>query len=71
MARIQREDLQALLNIRQGLIEDHERLLDGASAPASALVKQRDVAMAFARAISGIEEVLATGGDVTFEKAKR
>ena len=71
MARIQREDLQALLNIRQGLIQDHERLLDGASAPESALVKQRDVALAFAKAIRGLEEVLAVGGEITFEKPQR
>ena len=71
MARIQREDLQALLNIRQGLIQDHERLLDGASAPESALVKQRDVALAFAKAIRGLEEVLSVGGEITFEKPQR
>ena len=68
MARIQTQDLQAIMNIRQGLIEDHERLLDGASAPEAALVKQRDVALAFARAIRGLEEVLAEGGEIKFEK---
>jgi len=71
MARIQNEDIQALLNIRQSLIEDHERLLDGSSAPQAALVKQKDVAVAFSRAIRGLEEVLATGGEIKFEKAQK
>ncbi len=69
MARIQREDIQALMNIRLQLIEDHERLLDGASAPQSALVKQRDVAIAFSKAIRGLEEVLTTAGDIEFRKS--
>ena len=68
MARIQPRDLQAIMNIRQRLIEDHERLLDGAAAAASALVKQRDVAVAFSRAIKGLEEVLSDGGEIKFEK---
>ncbi len=69
MARIQREDIQALMNIRLQLIEDHERLLDGASAPQSALVKQRDVAIAFSKAIRGLEEVLTAAGDIEFRKS--
>ena len=71
MARIPVQDLQAIMNIRQALIEDHERLLDGSSAPQSAMVRQKDVAMAFSRAIRGLEEILAEGGEIKFEKSHR
>ena len=71
MARIPVQDLQAIMNIRQALIEDHERLLDGSSAPQSAMVRQKDVAMAFSRAIRGLEEILAEGGEIKFEKPTR
>mgnify|MGYP006446676005 FL=1 len=49
--RIETQDVQALLNIRRNLIVDHERLLDGASAPHSATCKQADVATVLSRAI--------------------
>lgn len=65
--RIENQDLQALLNIRANLIQDHERLLDGALAPHSAMCKQSDVAVALTRAIKGIEEVLSEAGDVAFK----
>lgn len=71
MARIPREDLQAILNVRKQLIEDHESLLNGASSPASALVKQRDVALSFSRAIKSLEEILERGGNIKFEKPTR
>tara|TARA_B100000282_G_C31649991_1_gene452538 strand:+ start:336 stop:551 length:216 start_codon:yes stop_codon:yes gene_type:complete len=69
MARIQPEDLQAIMNIRNMLIEDHERILDGGYNAPAALCKQSDVAVAFSRAIRALEEVMATGGEIKFEKA--
>tara|TARA_A200000159_G_C7335113_1_gene344732 strand:+ start:2102 stop:2317 length:216 start_codon:yes stop_codon:yes gene_type:complete len=68
MSRIETQDLQAIMNVRQALIEDHERLLDGAGAPASSLVKQRDVALAFSRAIRSLEEILQEAGGIKFQK---
>ena len=69
MSEIQVEDLQALMNIRTMLIQDHERILDGVSAPA-ALCKQSDVAESFSNAIRALEEVISRGsqGKVKFEK---
>ena len=69
MARIPTEDLQAIMNIRKMLIDDHERILDGDRNSPQALCKQSDVAFAFARAIAALEEVLAKGGEVKFEKS--
>lgn len=71
MARIPVEDLQAIMNIRTMLIEDHERILDGGVNAPAALCKQSDVARAFSRAIRALEEVLAEGGEIKFEKAKK
>lgn len=71
MARITTEDIQALLNIRGNLIEDHQRILDGAGAANTALCKQKDVAVAFSRAIKGIEEVLTEAGQIKFEKSTK
>ena len=65
--RIETQDVQALLNIRRNLIVDHARLLDGASAPHSATCKQSDVATVLSRAIKGLEEVLTTAADVSFQ----
>lgn len=72
MARITTEDLQALMNIRNMIIQDHERILDvnGFGNPA-ALCKQADVADAFSRAIKALEEVMASGGGIKFEKPTR
>ena len=64
--RMQTEDVTALMRIRNGLIENHNRLLDGSTAPQTAMVKQVDVAVAFSRAIRDLEEVLATAGGVEF-----
>lgn len=64
--RMQTEDVQALMRIRNGLIENHHRLLDGSTSPHTAMVKQADVAHAFAQAIRNLEEVLATAGGVEF-----
>ena len=64
--RMQTEDVQALMRIRNGLIENHHRLLDGSSSPQTAMVKQADVAHAFAQAIRNLEEVLATAGGIEF-----
>lgn len=69
MARIPTEDLQAIMNIRKMLIDDHERILDGGANTPQALCKQSDVAFAFSRAIAALEEVLAEGGEIKFEKA--
>lgn len=71
MSRLNAIDAQAIMNIRTMLIEDHERLLDGASAPESSLVKQRDVAMSFSRAIRALEEVLSEAAGVKFERGAR
>ena len=68
--RLDNQDRTALLRIRENLVRDHERLLDGSSAPASAMVKQSDVAAAFSRAIRSLEEVLATAGGVEFKKRR-
>ena len=64
--RMQTEDVAALMRIRNGLIENHNMLLDGATSPHTAMVKQADVAFAFSRAIRGLEEVLATAGGIEF-----
>lgn len=66
--RLENEDRMALLRIRENLMSDHDRLLDGSTAPATAMVKQSDVAAAFSRAIKSIEEVLTTAGGVEFTK---
>ncbi len=68
MPRLDNQDISALLKIRENLINDHERLLDGSSAPASAMVKQADVAGVIARAVKSLEEVLSAAGDVEFRK---
>ena len=72
MAEIKVEDLQALMNIRTMLIQDHERILDGPNAPAS-LCKQSDVAESFSNVIRALEEVIANGsqGKIKFERAER
>lgn len=66
--RMQAVDVQALLNIRRNLIQDHERLLDGSASPHTAVVKQTDVARSLSRAISSLEEVLSTAGGIEFQK---
>ena len=66
--RMQTEDVQALLNIRTNLIQDHERLLDGAASPHTAVVKQVDVSRAMSRAIAALEEVLNTAGGIEFQR---
>jgi len=71
MARLHIEDAQALMNIRTKLINDYERLLDGAMAPAMAVVKQSDVSKTLSFAILSLEQVLEQGGDIKFEKAKK
>ena len=67
MARLTNDDILALLKIRDGLILDHNRLLDGPGAPQAALVKQTDVSAAMSKAIKALEEVLAVAGGVKFE----
>ena len=67
--RMQTEDVQALLNIRKNLIQDHERLLDGAASPHTAVVKQVDVASVLSRAIASLEEVLQTAGGIEFKRS--
>ena len=66
--RLNNEDRLALLRIRENLMLDHDRLLDGPFAPEMAMVKQKDVAVAMTRAIKSLEEVLAVAGGVKFEK---
>ena len=66
--RMQTEDIQALLNIRTNLIQDHERLLDGSASPHTAVVKQVDVSRAMSRAIAALEEVLNTAGGIEFQR---
>ena len=68
MARMQSEDVQALLNLRANLINDHVRMLDGASSPHTAMVKEVDVARCLSAAIRNLEEILATAGDIEFNK---
>ncbi len=65
--RLTNDDILALLKIRDNLISDHNRLLDGSMAPQSALVKQSDVSAAMSKAIKALEEVLTVAGDVKFE----
>ncbi len=66
--RLHIDDAQALMNIRQNLINDHERLLDGMHAPAMAVVKQADVSKSFAAAIKSLEEVLSYAADIEFKR---
>ena len=71
MAEIQVEDLQALMNIRTMLIQDHERILDGGQTTSpTALCKQSDVAESFSNVIRALEEVITKGslGKVKFER---
>lgn len=65
--RIDDQEVRALLNIRNNLIQDHERICDGAMSPHSAMCKQSDVAAALSRAIKSIEEVLTVAGEVSFK----
>ncbi len=66
MSRMNDEDVKALLRVREGLINGHVTLLDGAQAPDVAMVRQKDVAAVLAVAIRGLEEILATGGGIEF-----
>ena len=73
MAEIQVEDLQALMNIRTMLIQDHERILDsGQMVSPVALCKQSDVAESFSNVIRALEEVITRGslGKVKFERTE-
>ena len=55
---MKREDIERLVEIRGYLIECHNSL-DGATAAASAVVKQVDVAHDFSRVIQMIDGVLS------------
>jgi len=66
--RMQQEDVRALLNLRGSLIADHTRLLDGASSPHTAMVKQSDVSRCLTNAIKSIEEILETAGGVQIKR---
>jgi hypothetical protein len=63
---MEREEATALLEVRRVLIEGHNRILDGGSVPDVAVCKQKDVALVMNRAISEIEEILSSSGQVTF-----
>ena len=65
MKRMQDEDVNALLAIRQGLIEAHNQYLDAPEAPHSAIVRQVDVAAFVGAAIRQLEEVLGTAGGIS------
>jgi len=67
-SRLSNEDRTALLRIRENLIIDHDRILDGNAAPASALCKQADVAAIISKAVRSLEEVLSEAGGVEFRK---
>jgi len=68
---MEREEATALLEVRRVLIEGHNRILDGGSVPDVAVCKQKDVALVMNRAISEIEELLSSSGQVTFENKNR
>jgi hypothetical protein len=63
---MEREEATALLEVRRVLIEGHNRILDGGSVPDVAVCKKKDVALVMNRAISEIEEILSSSGQVTF-----
>jgi hypothetical protein len=64
---MENKDIQALLNVRNNLINDYNMLLDGSDSPAVALVKQSDVAKSMTRAIKHLEEILSEAGGVKFK----
>lgn len=65
--RLLEADAQALLNIRQNLITDHERIIDADHSTRSvAQCKQSDVASALTNAIKSLEEVLTVAADIEF-----
>ena len=68
---MEREEATALLEVRRVLIEGHNRILDGGSVPDVAVCKQKDVAEVMNRAISELEAVLTTSGQVSFESRNR
>jgi hypothetical protein len=70
MKRLQSIDIQALMDLRSSVIRDHETLLDGASSPHTAMVKQSVVAASFQRTISALEEILHEAGGVEFSKTR-
>ena len=65
--RLHEDEVKALLQLRNNIIGDYNRILDGAAAPESAMCKQSDVARSFTQTIRGIEEILSTAADVTFK----
>lgn len=66
--RLQDNDRQALLRIRENLINDYNTLINTHAEPATAMMKQADAAQAITRAIKGLQEVLATAGGIEFQK---
>jgi len=66
--RLQQEDRQALMQIRENLINDYNIHINMLAQPATAMMKQADAAQVIARAIKGLEEVLTAAGGVEFKK---
>ena len=66
--RLQNDDRQALLRIRENLINDYNMLINQHAEPATAMMKQADAAQALTRAIKGLQEVLSTAGGIDFQK---
>ena len=65
--RLNLDDKQALMRIRENLILDYNALIEPHAEPATAMTKQVDVARAIERAVKSLEEVLSTAGGITFE----
>ena len=64
---MENEHVQAILNVRKGLIDGHQKYLDGGGNPDVAMCKQKDAAFVIERAISQLEEILKNSRDVVFE----
>lgn len=64
---MENEDIQAILNIRKGLIDGHQKYLDGGGNPDVAMCKQKDAAFVIERAIEQLEQVLKSSRDVVFK----
>jgi hypothetical protein len=64
---MENEHIQAILSVRKGLIDGHQKYLDGGGNPDVAMCKQKDAAFIIERAISQLEEILKAARDVVFQ----
>jgi len=64
---MENKHIDAILNVRKGLIDGHRTTLDGATNPDTAICKQKDVALILERAIAQLDEILESSRNVIFQ----